>query len=177
MKNIEENKENSVHFIITGGTIDSYYESTQDTAVPSEKSIIPEVIGSLKLYTPTIFTEVCMKDSRALNKKDLETIVKTVEDSNSKKIIITHGTYTMPDTARFLKANLVRKDQVIVFTGSMLPIKGFSPSDGTFNLGFAIAKVEDLEPGIYVAMNGKVFSAEEVTKIISEGRFVSIFNK
>lgn len=83
----------------------------------------------------------------------------------------------MPDTARFLKANLKRNDQTIILTGSIIPIHGFSPSDGPFSLGYAVAKLEDLEPGIYVAMNGKVFSPEEVIKVISEARFSSIFNK
>jgi len=83
----------------------------------------------------------------------------------------------MPDTARFLKANLKRDDQTIVLTASAIPINGFAPSDGPFNLGYAISKLEDLKPGIYVAINGKVFSPEEVMKIMSEARFASIFNK
>lgn len=43
-----------------------------------------------------------MKDSRDFKPKDLENVLKTVEKSPHTKIIITHGTYTMPDTeARF----------------------------------------------------------------------------
>lgn len=169
--------DDSIHFILTGGTIDSYYDGTKDTVVPNEHSVIPEFINSLRLYNKAIFTEVCMKDSRALNQSDREEILKTIEESPNQKIIIPHGTYTMPDTARFLKANLKRDDQVIILTGSLIPIKGFSPSDGTLNLGYAIAQTETLEKGIYVCMNCKTFSPEEVIKIISEGRFASIFNK
>lgn len=77
-----------------------------------------------------------MKDSRQLGENDRKEILKAIEESPSNKIIITHGTYTMPDTARYLKANLKRNDQTIILTGSMIPIKGFSPSDGTFNLGY-----------------------------------------
>lgn len=55
--------DDSIHFIITGGTIDSYYEGTQDTVIPNEHSVIPEFIKSTKLYNELIFSEVCMKDS------------------------------------------------------------------------------------------------------------------
>ena len=81
----------------------------------------------------------------------------------------------MPDTGRFLKANLKRDDQTVVITGSMIPLQGFSPSDGPFALGYAIAKAQDLKPGIYVCMNGRAFAPEEVLKIAKEGRFGSIF--
>ena len=118
-----------------------------------------------------------MKDSRSLNTKDLQNILKSTEDSTSKKIIITHGTYTMPDTARYLVANLKRKDQIIILTGSMIPITGFSPSDAPFNLGYSIASLKTLNPGVYVCMNGQIFDPKEVFKRISEGKFVSVFNK
>ena len=83
----------------------------------------------------------------------------------------------MPDTARFLKANLKRKDQTIIITGSMIPLSGFSPSDGPFAIGYAIAKTRDLRKGIYICMNGRVFSPEEVMKVNKEGRFTSIFGE
>ena len=174
--NKQTNKQ-TIHFIITGGTIDSFYDGTKDTAVPNEKSVIPRFIKSLQLYEKTIFTEVCMKDSRGLTEDDLENILKAIEESSCEKIIITHGTYTMSDTARYLKANLKRKDQTIVFTGSMIPIQGFSPSDGPFNLGYSIAKVLDLPVGIYVCVNGRVFSPEEVMKTLYKGKFSSIFGE
>lgn len=164
-----------VHFIITGGTIDSYYDGSKDTAVTNKESIIPSFIESLKLYVNTEFTVVCLKDSRELQSEDLHNILKAIEESHFNKIIITHGTYTMPDTARFLKAHLKRNDQTIVLTASSIPIKGFAPSDGPFNLGYSMAKVEDLETGVYVCINGRVFSPDEVMKIFSEARFTSIF--
>lgn len=166
-----------IHFVITGGTIDSHYDGSKDTAVPNKESVIPSFIESLKLYYDTEFTTVCMKDSREINPKDLENVLNTIEKSRHTKIIITHGTYTMPDTARFIKANLRRKDQTIILTASTIPINGFSPSDGPFSLGYAIAQLEYLKPGVYVAMNGKVFSPEEIVKNISEARFYSIFEK
>ncbi len=166
-----------IHLILTGGTIDSYYEGTKDTAIPNEHSVIPKYIKSLKLYEEFEFTEISMKDSRDLTKSDIKKICETVEKSPHKRIIITHGTYAVPDTARFLEANLKNKDKVIILTGSIIPLVGFSPSDAPFNLGFSIAKSQELPNGIYVCMNGKVFSPKEIVKTISEGRFSSIFNK
>ena len=166
-----------IHFILTGGTIDSYYDGTQDTAVPNEESVIPKFVQSLRLYQKTEFTTICMKDSRSLNEQDRENVVRAIEDSKSNHIIITHGTYTMPDTARYIKANLKRKDQVIILTGSMIPIQGFSPSDGPFNLGYSIGELAHLEAGVFVCMNGRTFVPDEVMKLLNEGRFASVFNK
>lgn len=168
-------KKITFHVLITGGTIDSHYDASKDTCVPNETSIIPSYFKSLRLYSHIEFATICMKDSRELTMNDLDKILQTIEKSPCDKILITHGTYTMPDTARFLKANLKRHDQVILLTASMIPIQGFSPSDGPFNLGYALAKLEHLPRGVYVAMNGKVFQPEEVTKIIHEGRFSSVF--
>lgn len=165
-----------VHFVLTGGTIDSYYDGTTDSVIPNKHSVIPEIMKNLKLYDQIEFKEVCMKDSRQLTEDDRKQILKTIEESPYEKIIITHGTYTMPDTARYIKGNLKRQGQVIILTGSMIPIKGFSPSDGTFSLGYSLANLQKLEPGIYICMNGRVFNPEEVLKSIQEGRFASIFN-
>ncbi|MBI4450072.1 asparaginase [Candidatus Uhrbacteria bacterium] len=172
-----DEKTSTIHYVITGGTIDSHYDSSKDTAVPNKESIIPSFIQSLKLYGAAEFTVVCMKDSRDLGHEDLVGVLEAVEKSPYTKVIVTHGTYTMPDTARFLKAQRKRTDQVIIFTASAIPIQGFAPSDGPFNLGYAIAQLEHCKPGVYVAMNGRVFSPEEVIKIISESRFTSIFQQ
>jgi len=166
-----------VEIIITGGTIDSYFDSIKDAILPLKKSVIPSFLRSLKTSEKVSFSEICMKDSRSLTDGDLKNILKTVEKSNSKKIIITHGTYTMPDTARFLSANLKRKDQVIILTGSMIPLTGFSPSDAPFNLGYSFSSLKILKTGIYVCFNGQIFTPAEVSKRLSEGKFVSIFSK
>ena len=163
-----------VHFVITGGTIDSFYNPIKDSVDPSDKSVIPEFVETLKLYCSTHFSVVCLKDSRTLTRDYLNDVLRVIEESSATKIIVTHGTYTMPDTARFLKAQLTRRDQAIILTGSMIPLKGFAPSDAPFNLGYALAKVQDIDPGVYLCMNGAVFSPDEVAKMISEGRFVSL---
>lgn len=161
----------AIQIILTGGTIDSYYDGRKDTAVPNKKSVIPDYLKSLKLYVPLQFRQVCMKDSRSLTEKDRLRIAKVIESSSSKKIIITHGTYTMPETARFLASKLKRHDQTIILTGSMIPLVGFTPSDGAFSLGYAIAKVQELPAGIHVCMNGKVFAPDAVKKNVKKGRF------
>jgi len=166
-----------INFIMTGGTIDSYYEGTKDTVVPNEHSITPRFIKSLHLENPTEFTEICMKDSREITKDDLKNLLNKIEKSLYRHFIITHGTYTMPDSARYLEANLKNKDKVIILTASMLPMTEFTMSDAGFNLGYAVSKLQDLSNGIYVCMNGKVFSSTEVMKVISEGRFTSIFGE
>ncbi len=170
-------KISKLHFIATGGTIDSYWDGTKDTTVVNKSSVIARFINTLKLYEKCEFTEACMKDSRDLAKSDRTKIFKTVQESNSKRIIITHGTYTLPDTARYLQANLKNNDKVIIFVCSMIPLEGFTPTDAGFNIGYAVAKSQELEAGIYVCMNGRIFTPEETIKILSEGRFESIYTK
>jgi L-asparaginase len=170
-------KKEKIDVIITGGTIDSFYDSTQDTVVPSEKSALPSFVKSLKLENNFSFHQVCMKDSRSITNADLKKILAIINRSKAKKFLITHGTYTMPDSARFLEARLGSTDKVVILTGAMIPLIGFSPSDAPFNLGYSIASLDNLKPGVYVCMNGKTFNPKEVMKRISEGRFVSIFNK
>lgn len=166
-----------IHFFLTGGTIDSHWDGKLDTAVISEQTAVPDYFKTLILYAEVEMTVVCIKDSRNLNRDDLEKLLAGIEASPNTKIIITHGTYTMPDTAKFLKANLKRKDQTIILTGSMVPLEGFIPSDAPFNLGYALAKVDDLAPGVYLCMNGRTFTPDEVAKNLAEGKFYSVFEK
>ena len=166
-----------IHFILTGGTIDSYYEPSKDTVIPSKTSDIPRFLKSLKLYVDFEFTTVCMKDSRSLSRADREKIKRTIEKSKCKRIIVTHGTYTVPDTAKYLEANLKAKGKVIVLVGSMIPLMGFAPSDAPFTLGYAIAQTEILKSGVYVCMNARVFRPGEVVKELSEGKFSSVFGE
>lgn len=165
----------TIHFIFTGGTIDSYYNGVKDTVLPNNKSIIPSYVKSLNLLVKMVFTQVCMKDSRELTTKDRKKILQVIEKSPHSKFIITHGTYTMPDTARFIDAYLKRKGVAIIFTGSLIPLLGFTGSDGGFNLGFSVAKVLDLKSGIFVCMNGGMLEPKVVQKLLSEGRFTSIY--
>ncbi|MBI2483561.1 asparaginase [Candidatus Uhrbacteria bacterium] len=172
-----------IHIITTGGTIDAVWDGKKDTAVIGEglatASSLPDFFSRLILFADVQFDEICMKDSRSLKSADIKRIVKAVEKSPYTRIVITHGTYTMPDTAKHLKAHLKRHDQTIILTGSMVPLRGFSGeySDAAFNLGYAIAKVEDFAPGIYLTMNGRIFMPDEVIKNLSEGKFYSVFDR
>lgn len=106
---------NSINVIVTGGTIDSVWMGTKDTAMVSEHSVLPEYFKelerNLKFPFKFVFTEVCMKDSREITEDDRKNMLKNIEESKFTKILVTHGTYTMPDTARYLKSNMKRKDQ------------------------------------------------------------------
>ena len=76
----------TIHFIITGGTIDSFYDGTKDTVIPSKKSFIPRFVRSLKLYNKQKFTTICMKDSRNIVETDLKKILNAVEKTPHRKI-------------------------------------------------------------------------------------------
>ncbi len=162
---------------MTGGTIDSYFDGKKDAVVPFEKSVIPDYLDGLNLHFEFNFTEVCMKDSRDMTLEDMDKVAKVIENSKDSLFIVTHGTYTMPDTARFLKMKLNRKDAVVLLTGALVPLEFGRMSDSAFNLGFSIAKIFDLNEGVHVCMNGTIFSPDEIAKMVNKGQFVSIFSE
>ena len=167
-------KTETIHFILTGGTIDSHFDHTKDSVVIGEKSGIEEFVAKLKLHSKTVFDIAVLKDSRDIRHKDRQKILELVKNSPHKKILITHGTYTMPDTGQYLMEQLGKTDKTIILTGSMVPLKGFDFSDAGFNLGYAIAEVQELKPGVYICMNGKVFDPMKVDKDRIAGRFEEI---
>jgi len=161
--------------IITGGTIDSEWDAAKDTAVVRKESVLPRYLEKLDLDIDLTFNVVCMKDSRALTPEDLEAINDAVKSSKDDKILITHGTYTMPDTARYIQARRgVTASKRIILTGSMMPLEGYTMSDAPFNLGFSIANLLTMQPGVLLCMQGNLFTPEEVAKNMSEARFFSI---
>ncbi|MFH2105642.1 MAG: asparaginase domain-containing protein [Candidatus Micrarchaeota archaeon] len=166
-----KNKGEVIHFIITGGTIDSHFDPAKDAVIIGERTYVEEYIRKLQLHNEIKFSIVFLKDSREIRHRDRQKLVDEVKRSPYKRIVITHGTYTLPDSAQYLKENLLNTDKTIVFTGSMIPLKGFEFSDAPFNLGYAIASVQTLSHGIYICMNGKVFDPDKVDKNKVEGRF------
>ncbi len=112
-----------------------------------------------------------MIDSLDMTAQDRELIVHQCIQCEEDKIIITHGTDTMAITAKVLAENI--KNKTIVLTGAMIPIK-FGSSDGLFNLGSALAFVQSLPPGVYVAMNGRYFNWNNVRKNKQTGSFEEI---
>ncbi len=107
---------------------------------------------------------VTEKDSRDITEEDRKKLLEAIEATPHKNIIVTHGTFTMAQTAQFLDENLSSSDKKIVLTGSMIPISGFSTSDAGFNLGFVVASFPNIESGVYLSMNGGIFHSNEVKK-------------
>jgi L-asparaginase len=112
-----------------------------------------------------------MADSLQLTDADRQEIVDFCNTAEETEIIITHGTDTMAETAKKLAAQIV--DKTIVLTGAMIPYK-FGSSDGLFNLGSALAFVQTLPKGVYIAMNGSFFEANNVRKNKQDGIFESL---
>lgn len=160
---------------MTGGTIDGFYDAIGQTAKPGEESAIPRYFeASIRPHLNISFEQVCMKDSQDLSQKDLENILGAVRNAPQDRVIITHGIDTMTDTADFIKENLdSTENKVILLTGSLTPLQGFAKSDSGFNLGFAVSQAQTLSPGIYIAMNAKIFEAGTVYKDVQAARFES----
>ena len=148
----------TVHFILTGGTIDSRYDGYFDTVVPRDHSILPAYVDGLKLDASVVFTEVCMKDSRTMSDEFRSQVVEVIANAPESRFVVTHGLYTMGDTAAYLKSHLAKSEKSIALVGSLVPIDGFALSDGGFNLGYAFAQICTLAPGVYVCANGVTLS-------------------
>lgn len=161
-----------IHFIMTGGTIDGFYDAVGQTARPGKVSVIPEYFDDvIKPYAYTSFETLCMKDSKEITDDDRVQMATRIQNADTSKIIITHGTDTMEKTAGFLK-NALGPDtgKTVILTGSMVPL-GFSKSDSGFNLGFAFAEIRRLTPGVYICMHAHIFEAGNVTKNFEQARF------
>ena len=109
-----------------------------------------------------------MIDSLEMTDTDREVVIHNCIHADSNKIVITHGTDTMVKTATAIAAAI--KDKTIVLTGAMIPYK-FGSSDGFFNLGAALAFVQTLPKGVYIAMNGRYFEWDKVRKNLKTGFF------
>ncbi|MEN9729342.1 MAG: hypothetical protein RLZ91_459, partial [Bacteroidota bacterium] len=121
----------------------------------------------LELQTETLF----MKDSLEFSDTERKLIGDACQNTAAQRILITHGTDTMTQTAEYLAQHI--SDKTIVLTGAMVPYK-FGSSDGMFNLGSALAFVQMLPPGVFISMNGKCFKAGEVRKNLDRGEFEAI---
>lgn len=163
-------KQQSIHIIATGGTIDAHFSPKEYKPVPNDESYINEFITNyIKPHFKVHHTTASMIDSLYMNDNIREKIHTEVENSAFDKILITHGTDGMIETAKFLQDKVSKK--TIILVGSMIPLKGFSPSDGGFSLGFAIGNLLNLQSGIYISMNGQIFTADNVQKNVEKSRF------
>jgi L-asparaginase len=158
-----------ITIITTGGTIDKvYFDDKSEYQVGD-----PQVVEVLKTANVSIETNVIplfRKDSLHLTDNDRRRIRKAVEDADSKRVLITHGTDTMIDTA---KALLEIPEKTIVLTGSMQPAR-FRLTDAVFNVACALTASQLLPAGVYIAMNGRIFDPRHTRKNPKLNRFESL---
>ena len=157
----------SIRIFITGGTFDKTYNELTGKLYFKD-SHLPEMLELGRCLVPVEIRTLMMIDSLEMEEMDRDLIARHCMEADEDKIIITHGTDTMADTARFLEEKVSGK--IVVITGAMVPYK-FGSSDGLFNLGSAMAFVQTLKPGVYVAMNGRCFRANNVRKNKQTGEF------
>ena len=159
-----------ISIITTGGTIDKvYFDAKSDCKVgdPQIKSILERVGATIEMDLVELF----YKDSLEITDEDRQAIARAAESAQSDRIIVTHGTDTMVETAKALAE--VSKRRTIVLVGSLSPAR-FRETDAEFNIGVAVGAVQSLGPGVYLAMNGQIFDPEHVRKNRSANRFEAI---
>ena len=148
-----------IHFISTGGTIDKvYFDAKSEYEIGSPQVL--EVLREAGVVFEYEIEQALAKDSLEMTDADRQLIRERVAASPCNRIVITHGTDTMADTARVLRDV---PGKTIVLTGAMQPAR-FRNTDATFNIGMAIGAVSALPPGVYLAMNGLIFDPDRVRK-------------
>lgn len=156
-----------IWIITTGGTIEGleYNDDSDNIAeTVSIESFLQKSDGSFEYQLDKAFS----KDSRFITSTDRELLKIKVDAANSERILITHGTITMVETATYLgKLNI---DKTIVLVGAFI-LGTEKDTDAPANLDFAIAAAQRLEKGVYIAMNGKVFRWDNVKKNVTKNRF------
>ena len=159
-----------IKIIITGGTFDKEYDELKGQLFFKDTHL-PEMLRLGRCIVDLDIKTLLMMDSLEMTDDHRQVISAYCKKIKEKHIVITHGTDTMTETARYLSKQSIQK--TIVLTGAMVPYK-FGSSDGLFNLGSALAFVQILSPGVYVAMNGKYFHGEKVRKNKQKGIFENI---
>jgi L-asparaginase len=162
----------TLRIIATGGTFDKHYNELNGVLGFAD-SHLPEVIKRARLTVPVELEVVSLLDSLDMGAADRQNVLAACQAAPEKAIVIVHGTDTMPDTAQVLGAAPATSDKTIVFTGAMIPYE-IANSDALFNFGFACGVAQVLPPGVYVAMNGKVFTWDNVTKNRAAGVFQAL---
>jgi len=155
-----------IKIFTTGGTIDKVYfdqKSEYQVGDPQARGVLERANVVLDYEVESIIK----KDSLDFTDEDRELTRKKVESTPLERIVITHGTDTMIETAKVLK-NISGK--TIVLTGSMYPAQ-FRDSDAVFNIGCAVTAVQILTPGVYIVMNGRIFKPDNAQKNVKLNRF------
>ena len=159
-----------IRIFVTGGTFDKEYNEITGHLFFKDTHL-PEMLRLGRSRLEVRMSTLMMIDSLDMTDADRDTIARQCLQSEERLIVITHGTDTMAETARLLASRGI--DKTIVLTGAMIPYK-FGSSDGLFNLGSALAFVQTLQAGVYVAMNGRIFTWDNVRKNRETGEFEEI---
>ena len=160
----------AILILTTGGTIDkNYFDALSEYQIV--ESGIPALLAEARVALPFRVEEVCRKDSLELTDADRTAIAAAAREAPESRIVITHGTDTMTETAKVLAALVPGK--TIVLTGALSPAR-FAETDAQFNLGMAFATAQVAAPGVYIAMSGEVFEGLKVRKDRAAGKFVAI---
>jgi L-asparaginase len=156
--------------LTTGGTIDkNYFDALSEYQIV--ESGIPALLKEARVALSHRIEEVCRKDSLELSDADRAEIAARALAAPETRLVITHGTDTMTQTARVLADAVPGK--TIVLTGALSPAR-FADTDAPFNLGMAFATAQVAPPGVYIVMSGEVFDGLKVRKDRAAGRFTAV---
>ena len=155
--------------VTTGGTIDKvYFDDKSDYQIGEPQ--IGRILEELGVAFRFRVIPILRKDSLHISDSDRELIRQAIAAQEAKHVLITHGTDTMVETARVLSA---LSDKTIVLTGALNPAR-FRGSDAEFNIGTAVGAVQALPPGVYIAMNGRIWDPAKVRKNVEANRFEAV---
>jgi L-asparaginase len=162
-----------IRIVVTGGTFDKEYNELNGTLF-FKATHLPEMLRLGRCRLDVSIRALMMIDSLEMSDADRAAIVEDCRGASEDRIVITHGTDTIVETARALTAGLgPDSGKTVVLTGAMVPY-AFGSSDGLFNLGSALSFVQVLPAGVYVAMNGRCFDWDRVRKNRDTGVFDAI---
>lgn len=164
----------SIRVFVTGGTFDKEYNEIDGT-LRFKNTHLNELLELGRCRVPVSVRTLMMIDSLDMTDADRQVIVSNCRSCPEDRIVITHGTDTMAETAQTLGREGFGT-KTIVLTGAMVPFT-FGSSDGLFNLGSAVAFVQALSPGVYIAMNGRIFAWDNVRKNKKLGLFEEVQEK
>jgi len=157
----------AIRALVTGGTFDKEYDELTGRLFFRETHL-PEMLRRGRCLVEVQVERLMMIDSLEMTEADRARVVERCRSCPEARVLVTHGTDTMAETARALHAAALGK--TIVLTGAMIPY-AFGSSDGLFNLGSALSFAQALPPGVWVAMNGRVFPGDRVRKNRESGIF------
>jgi L-asparaginase len=157
-----------IRIFVTGGTFDKEYDEIHGRLYFRD-SHLAEMLELGRCRLDLEIRTLMMIDSLEMTDADRDIIIGQSRSVPERRIVITHGTDTMVQTAQAIERAGIG-EKTIVLTGAMIPYK-FGSSDGLFNLGSALAFAQSLPPGVYVAMNGRYFPASTVRKNRETGTF------